>query len=179
MCRSASGKNSPPRNGVNMVNSEDSSKEELLSVSFDSFYDGNVHEVNEQNLSEKKIFATMEIAGTSIRMQIDTGASCNALPQQYVRPGTLITETDRTLKMYSKSTLHVLGKCIVCMRNPRNSKKYNVEFVAVKGKFTPLIGSRASQQMNLVTVYQENIQQLTTNIQSLTLIEEFGDVFKG
>ena len=65
-----------------MVNSEDSSKEKLLSVSFDSFYDGNVHEVNEQNLS-KKIFATMEIAGASIRMQIDTGASCNALPQKY------------------------------------------------------------------------------------------------
>ena len=112
-------------------------------------------------------------------MQIDTGASCNALPQKYVRPGTLITETDRTLKIYSKSALPVLGKCIVCMRNPKNSKKYNVEFVAVKGNYTPLIGSRASQQMNLVTEHQENIPQLTTNIQSLTLIEEFGDVFKG
>ena len=60
MCRSPSGKNSPPRIGVNMVNSEDSSKDELLSVSFDSFYDGNVHAVNEDNLPEKKIFATME-----------------------------------------------------------------------------------------------------------------------
>ena len=104
MCRSTSGKNSRPRNGVNMVNSEDSSEEELLSVSFDS-YEGNVHAVNEDNLPEKKIFATMEIAGASIRMQIDTGASCNVLPQKYVPPGTLITETDRTLKMYSKSTL--------------------------------------------------------------------------
>ena len=43
-----------------MVNSEDSSKDELLSVSFDSFYDGKVHAVNEDNLPEKKIFATME-----------------------------------------------------------------------------------------------------------------------
>ena len=64
MCRSTSGKNSRPRNGVNMVNSEDSSEEELLSVSFDS-YEGNVHAVNEDNLPEKKIFATMEIAGAS------------------------------------------------------------------------------------------------------------------
>ena len=66
------------------------------------------------------------------------------------------------------------------MRNPKNSKKYNAEFVVVKGNYTPLIGSRASQQMNLVTVHQENIQQVT--IQNLTLnqvIEEFGDVFKG
>ena len=58
----------------------------------------------------------MEIAGASIRMQIDKGASCNVLP--HIRnmcspPGTLITETDRTLKMYSKSTLPVLGTCRV------------------------------------------------------------------
>ena len=53
------------------------------------------------------------------------------------------------------------------MRNPKNSKKYNVEFVVVKGNYTPLIGSRASQQMNRVTVHQENIQQVT--IQNLTL----------
>ena len=114
-------------------------------------------------------------------MHIDTGASCNVLPQKYVPHGTLITKTDRTLKMYSKSTLPVLGKCRVSMRNPKNSKKYNVEFVVVKGNYTPLIGSGASQQMNLVTVHQENIQQVTTDTQSLTLnqvIEEFGDVFQ-
>ena len=164
-----------------MVNAEESSKEELLSVSFDS-YEGNVHAVNEDNLPEKKIFATMEIAGASIRMQVDTGALCNVLPQKYVPPGTLITETDRTLKMYSKSTLPVLGTCRVSMRNPKNSKKYNVEFVVVKGNYTLLIGSRASQQMNLATVHQENIQQVTTDTKNLTLtqvIEDFGDVFKG
>ena len=164
-----------------MVNSEESSKEELLSVSFDS-YEGNLHAVNEDNLPEKKIFATMEIAGASIRMQIDTGASCNVLPQKYVPPGTLITETDRTLKMYSKFTLPVLGTCKVSMRNPKKSKKYNVEFVVVKGNYTLLIGFRASQQMNLATVHQENIQKVTTDTEKLTLtqvIEDFGDVFKG
>ena len=97
-------------------------------------------------------------------------------------PGTLITETDRTLKMYSKSTLPFLGTCRVSMRNPKNSKKYNVEFVVVKGNYTPLIGSRASQQMNLVTVLLENIQQVTIDTQNRTVnqvIEEFEDVFKG
>lgn len=92
-----------------MVNAEESSKEELLSVSFDS-YEGNVHAVNEDNLPEKKIFATMEIAGASIRMQIGTGAYCNVLPQKYVPPETVITETDRTLKMHSKSAF-------ACFRN--------------------------------------------------------------
>ena len=51
----------------------------------------------------------------------------------------------------------------------------------MKGDYTPLIGSHASQRMNLVTVQQENIQQVTTNTESLALDqleEEFGDVFK-
>ncbi|XP_022794630.1 uncharacterized protein K02A2.6-like [Stylophora pistillata] len=164
-----------------MVTSEDSSEEELLSVSFDS-HEGNVHAVDEDNFPEKKIFATMEIAGANIQMQIDTGASCNVLPQKYVLSGTLITKTDRTLKIFSKSTLPVLGTCRVSMRNPKNSKKYNVEFLVVKGIYTSLIGSRASEQMNLVTVHQENTQQITTDAQSLTLnqvTEEFGKVFKG
>ena len=63
----------------------------------------------------------------------------------------------------------------------RTKKKYNAEFVVVKGDYTPLIGSHASQRMNLVTVLQENIQQVTTNTESLALNqveEEFGDVFK-
>lgn len=115
-------------------------------------------------------------------MQIDTGASCNVLPQKFVPPGTNIVESDRTLKTYSKSTMPVLGTCRVSMRNPKNNKKYNAEFVVVKGDYTPLIGSRASQQMNLVTVQQENIQHVTTNTASLTLDQakrEFGNVFKG
>ena len=132
MCRSTSGKNSRPRNGVNMVNSEDSSEEELLSVSFDS-YEGNVHAVNEDNLPEKKIFATMEIVGASFRMQIDTGALCNVLPQKYVPPppppGTLITETDRTLKTYSKSTLPVLGTCRVSLLTQRIARSTMLNLV--------------------------------------------------
>lgn len=56
-------------------------------------------------------------------MQIDKGASCNVLPQKYVTPpGTLITETDRTLKMYSKSTLPVLGTCRVTCVTQRTAR---------------------------------------------------------
>ena len=102
-------------------------------------------------------------------MQSDTGASCNVLPQKFVLSGTNIVESDRTLKLYSKSTMPVLRTCQVSMRNPKNNKKYNVEFVVVKGEHTPLIGSRTSQQMNLVTV------QLTLD----QVNDEFRDVFKG
>lgn len=105
-----------------MVDPDYSSEEELLSVTFVST-EGNVHAIHEDGLPGKKIFATMEIAGESVRMQIDTGASCNVLPQKFVPPGTNIVECDRTLKMYSKSIISVLGTCRVGMRNPKNKKK--------------------------------------------------------
>lgn len=110
MCKSAPSRNSRPRNGVNLVDPDYSTEEELLSVAFDTT-EGNVHMVHEDSLPEKKIFATMEIAGESVQMQIDKGASCNVLPQKFVPPGTNIVESDRTLKIYRKSTMPVLGTC--------------------------------------------------------------------
>jgi len=104
-----------------LVDPDYSSEEELLSVAFDTT-EGNVHTVHKDSLPKKKIFATMEIAGESVQMQIDTGASCN-VPRKLVPPGTNSVESDRTLKMYSKSTMPVLGTCRVSIRNPKNNKK--------------------------------------------------------
>ena len=97
MCKSAPSRNSRPRNGVNMIDADSSSEEEFLSVTFDST-EGSVHMVNEENLPEKRIFATIEIAGKSVQMQTDMGASCNVLPQKFVPSGTNIIQSDRTLR---------------------------------------------------------------------------------
>ena len=77
-----------------------------------------------KTIPPNKLYAAMEIAGKQIQMQIDTGASCNVLPVKYVPPGTPIKETERSLKMYSKSTMAVVGTCKVSMCNPKNQKKY-------------------------------------------------------
>ncbi|XP_068752825.1 uncharacterized protein [Montipora capricornis] len=65
MCKSAPDRNSRTRSGVNMIDADSSSKEELLSVTFD-LTEGSVHMVNEDKLPEKRIFVTMEIAGESV-----------------------------------------------------------------------------------------------------------------
>lgn len=41
--------------------------------------------------------------------------------------------------------------------NPRNGRKYSVEFVVVKGKGKPLLGLRASEQLQLISVVQQNM----------------------
>ena len=66
-----------------------------------------------------------------------------------------------------------------------------MEFVVVKGKCKPLLGLRASEQMNLISVINENILTVQTQaslqdtaIASSTLtkeyiLKEFADVFDG
>ena len=42
------------------------------------------------------------------------------------------------------------------MRSPKTRKKYSVEFVVVESGLTPLIGARAAQGMEIITVNDEN-----------------------
>ena len=49
----------------------------------------------------------------------------------------------------------------VSLRNPKNKKKYRVEFAVIDEDYTPLLGSSAAQQMELITIQQQNILQVT------------------
>ena len=92
--------------------------------------------------------------------------------------------------MYNKSEEKPLGKKRVRVVNP-NGKKYSVEFIVVKGKCKPLLGLRASEQMNLISVINENIltvqkqaslQDKAIGLSTLTkeyILKEFADVFDG
>ena len=46
------------------------------------------------------------------------------------------------------------------MVNPSNGCKYKVKFVVVEEDCTPLLGSKAIQQMNLVKVQFQNIKSV-------------------
>ena len=65
------------------------------------------------------------------------------------------------LTTYSKARLKVLGITKAQLRNPKNQKKYRVEFVVIKEDYTPLLGSVSAQKMGLITVKQENILHVT------------------
>ena len=64
-----------------------------------------------------------------------------------------------------------LGKKRLTLKNPKNNKKYNVEFVIVNADVKPILGARAIQHMKLVTVNQENMLNLN-QIQSAKSAEE-------
>ena len=108
-----------------------SSEEEILSVSFD-------HTANTVDMSKfkNKIFAHMEIADELVKMQVDSGASCNVLPQKLLPKDSKIEKSDMELTTYSKTNLKLLGVAKVSLRNPKNRKKYRVEFAVIDEDYT-------------------------------------------
>ena len=75
-------------------------------------------------------------------MQIDSGASCNVLPEKYVPLGTEIQHSKQSLTLYSKASLPVVGTCNLQIKNPRNALCYDFPFVIIKGDYMPLLGSQ-------------------------------------
>ena len=87
----------------------------------------------------------MEIANELVKMQVDSGASCNVLPRKFLPRDTEIKRTNLKLTTYSKVNLKVLGVAKISLRNPKNKKKYRAEFAIIDEDYTPLLGSSAAQ----------------------------------
>ena len=131
---------------------------------------------------KNKIFAHMEIANELVKMQVDSGASCNVLPRKFLPRDTEIKKTNLKLTTYSKTNLKVLGVPKISLGNPKNKKKYRAEFAIIDEDYTPLHGSSAAQQMELITVQEENILQVKESYQELKMervTATYRDVFQG
>ena len=59
--------------------------------------------------------------------------------------------------MYNRSEEKPIGKKRVRVINPKNNRGYSVEFIILRGNYRSLLGLRASQQMQLVTLNRQNI----------------------
>ena len=159
-----------------------SSEGEILSVS-------SQNAVNTVEMSEfkSKIFAHIEIEDVLVKMQVDSGASCNVLPHKFLPKDTVVDTTEVKLTTHSKASVKVLGVAKIQLRNPKNQKKYRVQFVVIDEDYTPLLGSTSAQEMGMITVQHENILNVNetvvkTDCQGLTMEEVtafYSDVFKG
>ena len=99
----------------------------------------------------------MKIGQKEVKMLIDSGASCNVLPSKYLPKGTVVEKLSQTLKMYSKSTMSVIGKAKIALVNPKNMESYLIDFTIVDGNFAPLLGLETAQKMKLLVVQTQNI----------------------
>ncbi|XP_034015876.1 uncharacterized protein LOC117501153 [Thalassophryne amazonica] len=139
---------------VHVAVSDSDDFEEVLSVT--------AQKVNSVNVVDKQhstqLFAGMLLGNKTVKFQIDSGATCNIIPIDLIDPNTKLEDTKTVLVMYNKSKLKPLGKCKLKLRNPRNQKLYRLEFQLVgEGATGPLLGKRASEDMQLIKVQYENM----------------------
>lgn len=149
-------------------------------------FDHNVEATEAVNsVTEREIYAQMLINEKPIKFYIDCGANVNVLPAKYVNKED-IHPTKRVLKMWNKTEVKPEGTCHVTIRNPRNRKKYPVEFIVVEQDLTPLLGAKVIQQMGLIEVHEENFEKVATTKAedkktqtAQEIVDKYKDVFEG
>ena len=115
-----------------------------------------VHAIKKEDYP-KDFYTEMVVAKKPEKFQVDSGASVNVVPAE-LAPDEPLKRTTKTLRMWNDTTLQPLGSCRTILQNPKNAKKFSVEFLVVEKQLTPIIGARASQQMGLITVNAENFK---------------------
>ena len=161
----------------------DSDVEFITSICLEEEY---VSQVSD-NEYPKEIYAEMIINGSSLSFQVDCGASVNILPLKYI--GTReIKLSKKSLRMWNGTNVTPVGSTRVIVRNPKNHKRYSIEFVVVCEAFTPLIRACAAQQMKLININNSNfitasptrpsqpeVHQLTSTEK---IVQEYADIFE-
>lgn len=90
-----------------------------------------------------------------VKFHIDCGGTLNVLPIKYVNAKD-IKPSKCVLQMWNKTELKPEGTCRVTLRNPKNRRKYSIEFILVKENLTPLLGAK---QMGLIQVHGANFEK--------------------
>ena len=135
--------------------------------------------------NEKQILATMIINETPVKLQVDTGATCNVISSKYLNEHQManLQQTNQVLTMYNKQSVVPEGKLKLKMLNPRNNKKYRAEFVVIENNnCTPILGINAAQQMELLTIKHENIcvsREMEMTLTESSIFDQYDDVFTG
>jgi predicted aspartyl protease len=167
--------------------------EEVTSSTSEENHDyEDIRKFEEVNRVEKGITANMILGGRhdgqrEVPFEVDCGASCDIVPQHYLKNTKHKLEETRTiLKMYDGNLVTPVGKVTMKVKNPKNDKKYLVAFEVVSDdKYVPILGRKTSQRMGLIEVNYDNIARIEKqqiDMQPLSidqLLEEFPTVFEG
>ena len=136
--------------------------------------------------SPKKIFTTMVLKETSVKFQLDSGATVNILPveiyQEVQKDPELkhLKNTQTTLVMFNNSELKPLGTVELQTRNPKNGECYLIEYTVVSNGFKALLGAPSILQFSLMSVNVDNIMLVSGDTPNWSsVLADYKDVFEG
>ena len=115
--------------------------------------DGGEHPLYVSKLTTKQaqsLYIVLEVSGRSLKFLLDTGASCQCLPRSAVPSGAIL-EACGGVYQYDGTSVPVVGKVVLPVKNSRTGKRYNVLFTVLE-KGTPILGLNAILKMKLMKV---------------------------
>ena len=118
----------------------------------------------------KQVKCIMVINKKNVTFQVDTGSSVIIIPKEYVYSEKL-NITNTVLKTWNNDNYKPLGECRLSVKNPKNGRKYNVNFVVSDNDLMPILGLKASVHMNLIKVQDSNFEMVNN------VCEEYAGVF--
>ena len=138
------------RKPVHTIQENSSSEEYLLTVSVESL----------ESVNSQKLYAKMVVNGHDIQFQLESGATVNVREYKKVCDDPELKElkpSEGILSMYNGTEICPLGKRRIRLRNPKNNRKYNLEFQIVSEENKPVLGASTIQGTELITLNMENI----------------------
>ena len=138
-----------------------------------------------QKKSPKKIFSIMVVKETSVKFQLDSGATVNILPVEIYHEVQKDPElkhlknTQSTLVMFNNSELKPLGTVELQTRNPKNGECYLIEYTVVSNGFKALLGASSIQQLSLMSVNVDNIMLISDTPNGSSVLADYKEVFSG
>ena len=94
------------------------------------------------NEISKYVKCIMIINKKNVTFKVDTGSCVNIIPKKYVYSEKL-NITNTVLKTWNNDNYKPLGECRLSVKNPKNGRKYNVNFVVSDNDLMPIIGSNS------------------------------------
>ena len=146
VCTSSS-KNSKSVNYLNEPSETDSERSELEWINQIAKKDS------------KQVKCLMKIGSYNVKFQIDSGSSVNILPVNFV-DNEKINPTSVTLTTWNNKNYVPLGESRLITVNPKNKKKYSVNYIICHEQFTPILGLKASEQMKMLEIKNETFHEV-------------------
>ena len=127
--------------------------------------DSQIYQVNEGDSRQHNphaIYADMVVGGKAVKFQLDSGAACNVLPLSALPQGTSLQTSGKVLKTYNGATLATQGTAEVTLINPVTQQHHCVPFEVLRGHHMPLLGVKAAQDLDLLTVNNNNFKRIAS-----------------
>ena len=139
---------------------------------------------------ERNIQARMMINDMPVRFLLDTGATTNVMSESLYRKVTGdercsdLQDTKTKLVMFNGTEMKPVGEIVLRVKNPKNRKRYKVNFVITETDCKPILGLKAVQGMQLMTINEENIARISADKKpqepsAEDIIKTYKDVFEG